>query len=160
MIQIWPYHILHAIMHIYIYIYIYVCMENHETSRTVHRHDRLNASRSIHYHVVGPHDSRNAWDSTPGVSSIITAPAFIRIHIPSLVRIHPNISGWEWHVSGCHLPRRFSHVLLGGVSRQLPRSCDVVVEADLVDKCKPGDRIRTIGVFRAMASTTVRLIYL
>ncbi|ETV88321.1 hypothetical protein H257_01595 [Aphanomyces astaci] len=38
---------------------------------------------------------------------------------------------------------------------QLPRSCDVTVEADLVDKCKPGDRIHVIGVFRAIASQTV-----
>ncbi|KDO33243.1 hypothetical protein SPRG_02052 [Saprolegnia parasitica CBS 223.65] len=35
---------------------------------------------------------------------------------------------------------------------QLPRSSDVIVESDLVDKCKPGDRVRVIGVFRAMAS--------
>ncbi|KAH9117391.1 hypothetical protein AeMF1_008844 [Aphanomyces euteiches] len=37
---------------------------------------------------------------------------------------------------------------------QLPRSCDVMLEADLVDKCKPGDRIHVIGVFRAIASET------
>ncbi|KAF0690092.1 Aste57867_18486 [Aphanomyces stellatus] len=37
---------------------------------------------------------------------------------------------------------------------QLPRSCDVMLEADLVDRCKPGDRIHVIGVFRAIASQT------
>ena len=32
---------------------------------------------------------------------------------------------------------------------QLPRSIQVVLENDLVDKCKPGDRVQVTGVFRA-----------
>lgn len=32
---------------------------------------------------------------------------------------------------------------------QLPRSIQVVLENDLVDKCKPGDRVQITGVFRA-----------
>ncbi|GMH91690.1 hypothetical protein TL16_g12125, partial [Triparma laevis f. inornata] len=35
---------------------------------------------------------------------------------------------------------------------QLPRSVDVIVSNDLVDQVKPGDRIQTMGVFRALVA--------
>lgn len=35
---------------------------------------------------------------------------------------------------------------------QLPRSVDVVADSDLVDRCKPGDRVRIIGMFRCLPS--------
>lgn len=35
---------------------------------------------------------------------------------------------------------------------QLPRSVEVVLEHDLVDHVKPGDRVRTVGVYRPLAS--------
>lgn len=33
---------------------------------------------------------------------------------------------------------------------QLPRSVDVVCDNDLVDQCKPGDRVQIIGPYRCL----------
>ncbi|TDH71737.1 hypothetical protein CCR75_002187 [Bremia lactucae] len=37
---------------------------------------------------------------------------------------------------------------------QLPRSCEVIVENDIVDKCKPGDRVRVIGMYRPLGGNS------
>ena len=51
---------------------------------------------------------------------------------------------FDWYVNVRNI-----HILIC-ISGQLPRSADVIVEHDLVDKVKPGDRVQIVASFRAL----------
>lgn len=36
----------------------------------------------------------------------------------------------------------------------LPAAVEIVLESDLVDSCKPGDRVAVVGIFRPLASAS------
>lgn len=58
-----------------------------------------------------------------------------------------------WENNKCELKIKllnFNFVIL--LSGQLPRSVDVVVDNDLVDLCKPGDRVQIVGNYRCLPS--------
>ena len=38
---------------------------------------------------------------------------------------------------------------------QLPRSVELILDHDLVDRIKPGDRVQVVGVYRALAANTI-----
>ena len=42
---------------------------------------------------------------------------------------------------------------------QLPRSVDIVMDNDLVDKCKPGDRCQIIGTYRCLPGKILKITY-
>lgn len=35
---------------------------------------------------------------------------------------------------------------------QLPRSIEVIMDDDLVDRCKPGDRVQIVGMYRSVGN--------
>ncbi|KAG4921638.1 hypothetical protein JHK86_050451 [Glycine max] len=53
----------------------------------------------------------------------------------------------EVHYEGC-APFRYPENSAPG---QLPRTVDVIAEDDLVDSCKPGDRVAIVGIYKALA---------
>ncbi|KAF7978891.1 hypothetical protein HWV62_44395 [Athelia sp. TMB] len=104
--------------------------------------------RSVHYcpetHVFHAREYRDATSSTasaPPTSSVTPQtdddgnPLLMEFGL-SEFRDHQRISIQE-------MPER-------APAGQLPRSTDVILDDDLVDKCKPGDRIQLVGVYRSV----------
>lgn len=103
--------------------------------------------RSVHYsaktqvfHTREYHDSTSMSSATP-TSSITPQtdeegnPLQMEFGL-STFRDHQRISIQE-------MPER-------SPAGQLPRSIDVIMDDDLVDRCKPGDRVQLVGVYRSL----------
>jgi DNA replication licensing factor MCM3 len=104
--------------------------------------------KSVHYcphdNLFYAHEYRDATASTP--------------NLPPTSSVLPQTND-----DGHQLQTEFGHCIFRDHQRisiqemperapagQLPRSIDVVLDDDMVDKCKPGDRIQLVGVYRSI----------
>lgn len=86
--------------------------------------------------------------SLTGLETSVTYPT--RDEAGNLLSIEYGLSEYE-NVQNLHVQEMPEKAEVG----QLPRSVDVVLNDDLVDKCKPGDRVQIIGVYVAMAGKNI-----
>lgn len=102
--------------------------------------------RSVHYTPkTNQAWSRDYRDATSEISNQLPTTSVVPVHDDDenpmqmeyghcIFRDHQRISIQE-------MPER-------APAGQLPRSTDVILDGDLVDRCKPGDRVQLVGVYR------------
>lgn len=103
--------------------------------------------RSVHYaEKTARFYAKSYHDNTTSFDAILT-PAVYPVEDPDGNRLTPEygFSTYRDHqkISVQEMPET-------APAGQLPRSVDIVLDDDLVDTAKPGDRVQIVGVYRAM----------
>lgn len=124
-----------------------LCIEGIATSCSLVRPKLI---RSMHY-VEATHTfmAKDYWDST----MMTPMPKGASSSYPTETETRQKLSS-EFGLSSF---RDYQTVTLQEMPErappgQLPRSLDVILDGDLVDRIKPGDRVQIVGVFKAMGS--------
>ncbi|KAF3985869.1 hypothetical protein FT663_02114 [Candidozyma haemuli var. vulneris] len=107
--------------------------------------------RSVHYSEKGARFYAKTYkDSTTSFDAIST-PAVYPLEDPEGNKLTPEygFSTYRDHqkISVQEMPE-------SAPAGQLPRSVDIVVDDDLVDTTKPGDRVQIVGVYRALGGAS------
>ncbi|CCD25813.2 MCM DNA helicase complex subunit MCM3 NDAI_0G00370 [Naumovozyma dairenensis CBS 421] len=106
--------------------------------------------RSVHYaEQTGRFHYRDYTDATTTLTTRIPTPAVYPTEDPDGNKLTTEY-GYSTFVD--HQRITVQEMPEMAPAGQLPRSIDVILDDDLVDKTKPGDRINIIGVFKSMGA--------
>ena len=106
--------------------------------------------RSVHYaEKTGRFYSRDYFDATTSLTTHIPTPA---IYPTEDTEGNKLITEFGYSTYMDHQRITVQEMPEMAPAGQLPRSIDVILDDDLVDKTKPGDRVNVVGVFKSMGA--------
>lgn len=121
-----------------------VCIEGIVTRCTI---VRPKLQRSVHYaDATKQFYAREYRDQTTSFDPMPTATTYPTQDDQG----HPLVVEWGYSSFRDHQTVSVQEMPEKAPAGQLPRGMDVVMDDDLVDKAKPGDRVQVVGVYRAL----------
>ncbi|XP_014249456.1 DNA replication licensing factor MCM3 isoform X2 [Cimex lectularius] len=125
------------------YINNLVCVEGIVTQCSLVRPKLM---RSVHYCPTTQKMSERLYSDFTSLKPMATAPIYPTKDVDgNLLETEYGLSNYMDHQSMTvqEMPEK-------APAGQLPRSVDVICDHDLADKCKPGDRVQIVGLYRCL----------
>lgn len=135
-----------------------VCLDGIVTSCSLVRPKLL---RSIHYsQATRSFKAREYWDATMLVGGSLASSSATSLNYPTAGGAEDPTLTSEF---GLSTYRDYQTVAMQEMPErapagQLPRAVDVILDDDLVDAVKPGDRVQIVGVYKSLATTNGAVI--